>query len=91
MATNDSGLSDEVQVELNPTGPEPDRGRQPDPIPDRPAEGAGRDKWVHYVVALGADRTYVTAETEHFDGVEYVAESSLSRPDLIELANRLGG
>ena len=91
MATNDSGLVDEVDVELNPAGPDPDRGPQQAPIPDRPADGASRDKWVDYVVALGAARDFVTAETRHFDGIEYVTEPALSRPALIELADRLGG
>jgi hypothetical protein len=89
--TSDSGLADEVMVELNPPGPEPDYGPQPAAIPDRPADGASKDAWIEYVVALGADRTFVTSDTEHFAGEGYKTEPGLSRPQLIQLADRLGG
>lgn len=87
MSANDSaGLTDEVHVTLNgvPLG-------QSQPIPSRPADGASVAAWVDYVVALGADRTFVTADTEHFDGNERVVAAPLRRGDLIELADRLGG
>lgn len=91
MTTSDNGMSDEIRVELNPTGSEPDRGPQPNPIPDRPADGAPKLAWVDYVVALGADRTFVSEETVHSDGDRQVEEPALSRPQLIKLADRLGG
>ena len=91
MSSDSSGLTDEVSAELNPMGAEPGYGPQPDPIPDRPADGASKDAWVGYVVALGADRTYVTGETEHFERDAYVIDPGLTRAQLIELADRLGG
>jgi hypothetical protein len=91
MSNDSSGLSDEVAAEVNPTGSEPDNGVQADPIPDRPADGAAKDAWVDYVVALGADRTFVTETTEHFDRDAYVLEPGLTRAQLAELADRLGG
>jgi hypothetical protein len=90
-ANDGSGLSDEVHAELNPTGSDPDRGPQADPIPERPAASADKAAWVDYVVALGADRTFVTEDTEHFDGVEYGIEPGFTRQQLIDLADRLGG
>lgn len=91
MSSDSSGLADEVISDLNPSDPEPDRGLQPAPIPDRPADGAGKDAWVDYVVALGADRPFVTADTEHFDGEGYTTEPSFTRAQLIQLADRLSG
>jgi hypothetical protein len=91
MSTSDSGLRDGVDAELNPADGGPDYGPQADSIPDRPADAASTEKWVDYVVTLGASRPMVTGETEHFDGSEYVTEPSLSRAQLIELADRLGG
>lgn len=76
MATNDAGLSDEVSAALNPAGQEPDYGPQADPIPDRPADGAGEAEWAAYVVALGL----------HPDEVE-----KRSKAELAELADRFGG
>jgi hypothetical protein len=65
---------------------------QPPPIPDRPADGATKAKWVDYCVALGADRTFLTSDTEHNDGTgTIVTEPALTRDELIELADRLGG
>jgi hypothetical protein len=92
MTVDSSGLTDEVAAELNPASPEPDNGPQPDPIPKRPADGAAVDKWVEYVVALGADRTFVTEATCHQDGPnDYEVVPALKRAELIELADRLGG
>jgi hypothetical protein len=68
---------------------------QPPAIPDRPADGAAKAKWVDYCVALGADRTFLTEDTEHggggADGNERITEPALTRDQLIELATRLGG
>lgn len=75
MSTNDSGLRDGVEAELNPVG-SPDYGLQPERIPDRPADGAAREKWAAYVVALGA----------HPDTV-----AEMKREELAEFADRLGG
>lgn len=92
-ATDASGMTDEVSAELNPAGPEPDYGSQPESVPERPADGASRAKWVDYVVALGADRAFVTSDTEHHDAAtgRTVTEPALGRDELIELADRLGG
>lgn len=89
--SDSSGLTDEVNAEVNSSSSAPDHGPQASPIPDRPADGASKDAWVDYVVALGADRTYVTGETEHFDRDAYVIDPGLTRAQLIELADRLGG
>jgi len=92
MSHDSAGLTDEVFAELNPAGPEPDYGPQPDPIPARPSDGAGIEKWVDYVVALGADRTFVTETTVHrVDPIDAVEAPALKRAQLIELADRLGG
>src|SRR3954468_22954913 len=58
---------------------------QPDPIPARPADGAAKAKWVDYCVALGADRTFLTSDTEHYDADanDVVTEPALSRDELI--------
>jgi hypothetical protein len=75
VSSNDSGLRDEVAADLNGST-EPDYGPQPDPIPDRPADGAKAEKWAAYVVALGL----------HPDEA-----GNYSRSELIDLADRLGG
>lgn len=92
MSSDGMGLSDEVIRELNPGGPEPDRGPQPAPIGDRPADSASTDAWVEYLVALGVDRTYLTTDTTHQNGQDKADRvPPLRRADLIELADRLGG
>jgi len=92
VRADDSGLTDEVIAELNPTGPEPDYGPQRDPIPARPADDDGEQDWVEYVVALGADRTFVTETTIHrVDALDAVESPAFERAELIELADRLGG
>lgn len=88
--SDDARITDEVAAELNPADG-PDCGPQADPIPARPPGGASQEEWVDYVVALGASREMVTADTEHFDGSEYVTEGGLTKAQLIELADRLGG
>jgi hypothetical protein len=84
MATNDSGLRDDVRAELNGVQASPGR------VPDRPRDGAGRPAWVAYVVALGASAD-VAEDTRHFDAEvgDYVTFPGLTRPELIELADRL--
>lgn len=92
MSFNDgAGLTDEVYVELNQNGPEPDYGPQPDPIPARPDDDADLEVWVDYVVALGADRDFVTEDTQHFKDERYATAPAFSRERLIALADRLGG
>lgn len=78
MSSNDSGLRDEAfpVTYTDDPGPDPDYGPQPDPIPDRPADGAKAEKWAAYVVALGL----------HPDEA-----GKHSRAELIDLADRLGG
>lgn len=86
-------MSDEVNAKLNP---EPDDSApvdQPTTLPRRPADSASKAKWIEYLVALGADPTFLTEDTEHFDARvgESVVEPPLDREQLIELADRLGG
>lgn len=94
MATDDAGLTDEVLVELNPA---PDREPPPQlpALPERPADDAGRAAWVAYVVALGADETFVENETEHWEGPldsgELITLPALTDAELVELADSLGG
>lgn len=92
MANDGAGLSDEVQADLNPADEPAPEGRS-DPIPDRPADGAAKAKWVDYVVALGADRDFISGDTEHYDaGADgMVTLPALTRDDLRDLADRLGG
>jgi hypothetical protein len=90
VSTNDSGLRDGVTVDLNPGGGAPAEHAAP-AIPERPADGASKDVWIDYVVELGADRGFVTGDTEHFDRDGYTVEPGLTRSQLIALADRLGG
>lgn len=109
MAEDDTRLTDpDTRVELNPD-PAVDelavRRNLPD-LPARPADTAAKAVWVDYVVALGADRTFVSGDTEHFDPAAVpddlddgvlvdpgltVVEPGLTVPQLRELATRLGG
>lgn len=92
MATSDSGLSDEIAVILNPDPDEPAPAPATDPVPDRPDDGASKSSWRDYAIALGAD-VGVSMDTEHWDPAagQYVTEKALSREQLIELADRIGG
>ena len=61
MTTDDSGITDEVKVELNPEDEpaasiEARLAQQEPPLPSRPADSAPRSAWVDYCIALGADR-----------------------------------
>lgn len=72
MNTDDSGMSDEIIVELNPAS---------DPVAEaeaatkaaaraltaRPADKDPKSDWVRYCVALGASESYLAAETVHYD------------------------
>jgi hypothetical protein len=116
MPVENSGLSDEVSVELNPAEVSSAPAATP-PLPSRPADSAPKSAWVDYVVALGADRG-VAEDTRHYDprGTErleledfvggydgepaeavrvdvggYATRKALTRVELIELADRLGG
>lgn len=70
MATENNQMSDEVTITQR-GGPDGEvtvtYGAQPEPLPNRPADGAPKAKWVDYVVALGADRDYVEGNTDHWD------------------------
>ncbi len=91
-----AGLRDAILAELNA---EPTRAEQlgmrfgRPRIPDRPDDDADRDAWVSYVVALGADRTFVTETTAHFDeeAKQAIPVPPLTVQQLVELAGRLGG
>ncbi|GIE35902.1 hypothetical protein Ait01nite_089470 [Actinoplanes italicus] len=84
--SDSAGLTDEVLVVVN-------GGARSNAIPDRPADTAAKAVWVDYVVALGADRTFVTGATDHYDEKQgaVVTEPGMTVGQLIELAGRLGG
>jgi len=90
------GLKDSVTAELNqkPTRAEQLGMRFGRPrIPARPDEDASWDDWVAYAVALGADRTYLTEMTAHYDeaaGKTYDVPQ-LTKDQVIDLAGCLGG
>lgn len=92
--TDESGLTDEFKLELNPVeGDEEPRSPQLPAIPERPADDADTEAWVAYVVALGADGTFLTERTEHWDTKnERRGEiPALDKDTLIKLADHLGG
>jgi hypothetical protein len=91
MATDGSGITDDVRAELNP--PPEEAPAQTPHRPQRPADGATKAKWLDYVAALGVDRDFLEGKTEHFDDSvgERVKAKALSREELIELADRLEG
>lgn len=95
MATDDAGLTDEVFVELNPAPDDTEPPPQLPALPERPADDADRSEWVTYVVALGADASFVEAETEHWEGPldsgEPITLPALTDAELVELADSLGG
>lgn len=94
MATDESGLTDEFQIMLNPV----DGDEEPSPpqlpaIPERPAESASKAEWVTYLVALGADETFLTERTEHWDTERGRRGEipSLNKDVLVKLADHLEG
>lgn len=94
MSGDSAGLSDEVHAELNPADPLAPQDQAPS-VPARPADGAPKARWADYVVALGADRAFVSADTQHWEGDKdtgrLVTLPGLTRDELIDLADRLGG
>ena len=93
MVKDSSGLTDEFKIELNPVeGAEEERSPQLPSLPDRPADDAKREVWVSYVLALGADATFVNEETTHFkDGIGPLSSPKLTVQQLKALAEHLGG
>lgn len=91
--TDGSGLRDAVSAELNPDPDDTtDPGPQPPPVPDRPADGAAKGKWVAYLVALGASEDALTGGLRSWDaGREEYVSADLPRDELIALADKLGG
>lgn len=65
----------------------------PKALPRRPADSASKTDWVDYCVVLGADRGVLVGDTQHWDAAreEYVPSQELKKPQLIELADSLGG
>lgn len=66
----------------------------------RPAKNASIEEWVDYVVSWGADREYVSKDTEHIsltldENLQPVTametHPALTKAQLIELADSLGG
>ena len=97
--TDASGLADEVSVALN--GPDQAAearaarlAYQEPSLPDRPADSATKAVWVDYCVVLGADLS-IADDTEHWEGDkdtgQRVTVKALTKAELIELADRLGG
>jgi hypothetical protein len=98
MATDRNELTDEFEIIRSgdyPEGYASENAERVDlpSIPDRPADSAAKAEWVDYAVALGADRTYIDGDTEHYDENDeaYHTDSGLTVSDLRELADRLGG
>jgi hypothetical protein len=122
VTTDESGITDEVKVELNPkdepaASTEARLAQQEPSLPSRPADSASKSAWVDYVVALGADRSVAEdlryydargrerlevedfvggyddepAEAVQVDVGGYTTRKALTRAELIELADRLGG
>jgi hypothetical protein len=92
--TDESGLTDEFKIELNPVdGDEEPRSPQLPAIPERPAEKASIADWVSYLIALGADETFLTQRTEHWDTVNNRRGEipALDKATLIKLADHLEG
>src|SRR5215218_5507023 len=100
MPTEDNDRVDEVAVSLNGDN-DPDQDHVDLPrIGKRPADSAAKGEWVDYCVALGADRHYLENLTEHYDGTAYVdgveqavyeQHPALTKEELVDLADRLGG
>lgn len=89
MSTDGSGLTDEAHAELNPAeADEPTTAGV-----NRPADSAAKAAWVDHVVSLGVDRDAVTGGSKHWDdeAQDYVPAPTLSKDELVELADRLGG
>lgn len=85
------GLTDEVVTTMNPP-PRPDPA--PHVRPARPADDADDAAWVDYCVALGADREFLTCDTEHWTGDHHghlVTLPPVTGLDLRALAENLGG
>jgi len=89
VSTEDSGIRDDVSAETNPAEEQAPADRPA----ARPADGAAKARWVDYVVHLGADRGFVLGETEHHNAETGESEQgrALTREQLAELADRLGG
>lgn len=83
-------MSDEAIAKLNPP---PAEVTDEQPGVNRPADSAAKAAWVDHVVSLGADRDAVTGGSKHWDDEarDYVPAASLSKDELMELADRLGG
>lgn len=100
--SDSNGMTDGVGVELNPDAEDVDTGREIEQLA-RPAASAARGAWVDYVVSLGADRGHVDAGTVHYDpDLDPDSEDpdadhyrrragGLTKDELVELADRLGG
>lgn len=93
MSSDGSGLWDEAVAELNPSTADAEDAEDARPGVQRPADSAAKAAWVDHVVSLGADRATVSGSSQHWDdeAQEYVAAPELSKGELVELANRLGG
>lgn len=90
MSTDSAGGKDEAVAELNPSTADAKVAR---PGVQRPGDSAAKATWVDHVVSLGADRAAVSGSSVHWDEAaqEYVSAPELSKAELVELANRLGG
>jgi len=89
MPDDDAGLTDEIVVELNPAPTEDSPGPDHIAMPPKPTKNSPISAWVDYCVGLGADRTYITHDTQHYVGV--VTDPPLTKAQLIALATSLEG
>jgi hypothetical protein len=99
-----AGLTDEVHVTLIrgdaddaaaflDAGDDGPAAQNEPPLPTRPPRNAGSTVWLRYVAALGADPGLVGGAGRHWDAAVggYVTHPALTRDQLIDLADRLGG
>lgn len=111
MADENNVRPDEVSIHHNDElveGPEVDEANY-DNLPSltdgegemqRPAESAGKAEWVKYCVKWGADKAYISGDTDHVkltfnEDMQPVTEvethPGLTKDQLMELATSLGG
>lgn len=94
MSTDNNGLEDELDVQLNGDEEEAYGGIPAEgTLKERPSDSAPRSKWAEYCISLGADENYINNPTEHWDDSEqeYVIHSKLTQEQLMEYAAGLGG
>lgn len=104
MSDDNNRMTDAVRADLNPPAEETTDGGEAGLR--RPADSATKAAWVDYVVGLGADRAHVEGGSWHYrpdldngydaarDGEPHPAyeqAAALTKGELVDLADRLGG